>query len=56
MFQAELDHLYMSDFSPSMLEAAQTPESVRSTKMVIDEEQPFPLESGSFDLVISNLK
>lgn len=51
----ELDHLYMSDFSPAMLEAAQTPENIKSTKVIIDEEQPFPLESGSLDLVISNL-
>lgn len=52
---AELKHLYMSDFSPSTLEAAQTPEGITSTKIVIDEEKTFPLESGSLDLVISNL-
>lgn len=51
----ELKHLYMSDLSPSMLETAQTPENIESTKIVIDEEKPFPLESKSLDLVISNL-
>nr|XP_045593824.1 arginine-hydroxylase NDUFAF5, mitochondrial-like isoform X1 [Procambarus clarkii] len=52
---AELQHLYMSDFSPAMLETAQTPENVGFTKLIIDEEQRFPLESNFFDLVISNL-
>ncbi|XP_042231358.1 arginine-hydroxylase NDUFAF5, mitochondrial-like isoform X3 [Homarus americanus] len=51
----ELRHLYMSDFSPAMLEAAQTPENIGFTKILIDEEQKFPLESKLFDLVISNL-
>lgn len=46
----------MSDFSPSMLEAAQVPEGVDCTKIVIDEEKEFPLKSDSLDLVISNLK
>ncbi|KAK8735433.1 hypothetical protein OTU49_005389 [Cherax quadricarinatus] len=52
---AELKHLYMSDFSPSMLESAQTPENIGFTKILIDEEQKFPLESKFLDLVISNL-
>lgn len=46
----------MSDLSPSMLEAAQTPENIGFTKIVIDEEQKFPLESESLDIVVSNLK
>ncbi|KAK3878071.1 hypothetical protein Pcinc_017283 [Petrolisthes cinctipes] len=51
----ELSHLYMSDFSPSMLEAAQVPQGIGCTKLVIDEEKEFPLESDSLDIVISNL-
>ncbi|XP_071542081.1 LOW QUALITY PROTEIN: arginine-hydroxylase NDUFAF5, mitochondrial-like [Panulirus ornatus] len=51
----ELTHLYMSDLSPAMLEAAQTPENIGFTKILIDEEQKFPIESKKLDLVISNL-
>lgn len=50
-----LDYLYMSDYSPSMLESAVPPEDIKFKKMVIDEEQKFPMESDSLDLVISNL-
>ncbi|KAK7082788.1 NADH dehydrogenase [ubiquinone] 1 alpha subcomplex assembly factor 5 [Halocaridina rubra] len=50
-----LEYLYMSDYSPSMLESAATPEDVEYRKLLIDEEEQFPLESKTLDLVISNL-
>lgn len=52
---ASLEELYMSDLSPSMLESAETPQDVKFTKMVIDEERKFPFENKALDLVISNL-
>lgn len=52
---ASLSHLYMSDLSPSMLEAAQTPEDVKFTKVVIDEEEKLPFKDKELDIVISNL-
>jgi len=50
-----LEHLYMGDMSPNMLETCATPENVPFTKRLVDEEQPLPFESKTMDLVISNL-
>lgn len=50
-----LEYLYMSDLSPCMLESAQTPPDVEFKKIIIDEEEKFPLETKTLDLVISNL-
>lgn len=50
-----LEYLYMSDMSPAMVESAQTPEDVAFKKMVFDEEETFPFDTESLDLVISNL-
>ncbi|XP_066987438.1 arginine-hydroxylase NDUFAF5, mitochondrial-like [Macrobrachium rosenbergii] len=50
-----LEYLYMSDMSPAMVESAQPPEDVAFKKMVFDEEETFPFDTESLDLVISNL-
>ena len=54
--QSKIAHLHMSDISPSMLESACTPEGVPTTKVILDEEKPFPFDTKTFDVVISNLK
>ena len=46
----------MSDISPAMLEQAAIPQDIPYEKLIIDEEDVFPLEKSSLDIVISNLK
>ena len=47
----------MTDLSENWLKQAKEPEKgINVEKMVLDEEEPWPFEADSFDLIISNLK
>lgn len=46
----------MCEYSPRLLDLAQEPQGIKVSKMVLDEEKPFPIDDESLDLVVSNLK